>query len=262
MKLSAITQELESWAPPSFAESYDNVGLLVGNPQQEVTGTLINLDVTEEVLDEAFALGVNLIITHHPIWFRPRKRLTGEDYVSRILIQAIKKDIALYAIHTNLDNVRSGVNFKIAQMIDLGETQFLSPRPTTPETGSGLIGYLPSPISKADFLDQIKATFRCGGIRYADIKNPHKKIHKVAVCGGAGSFLIPEARRHGVDAFLTSDISYHYFFEGDGQFLLCDIGHYESEQFTSQLIFEFISKKFPKFANHLSQVRTNPIYYH
>ena len=262
MNLTELTQELESWAPPAFAESYDNVGLLVGNPNQEITGALINLDVTEEVLEEAQSIGVNLIITHHPIWFRSRKNLTGEDYVSRILIQAIKQNIALYAIHTNLDNVRSGVNHKIAQKMGLERTQFLSPKATTPETGSGLVGYLPSPLSKEAFLDQVTTTFHCGGIRYADISDSQKMIQKVAVCGGAGSFLIPEARKQQVDAFVTSDISYHYFFESEGEFLLCDIGHYESEQFTSELIFEFISEKFPNFANHLSQIRTNPIYYH
>ena len=262
MNLTELTQELESWAPSTYAESYDNVGLLVGNPNQELTGALINLDVTEEVLEEAHSLGVNLIIIHHPIWFRSRKNLTGEDYVSRILIQAIKQDIALYAIHTNLDNVRSGVNHKIAQKVGLERTQFLSPKATTPETGSGLVGYLPIPKSKEAFLNHIKSTFHCGGIRYSELSNPEKEIRKVAVCGGAGSFLIPEARKQKVDAFVTSDISYHYFFENEGQFLLCDIGHYESEQFTSELIFEFISEKFPNFAIHLSQIRTNPIYYH
>ncbi len=262
MNLDELTQVLESWAPPHFAESYDNVGLLVGNPEMELRGALVNLDVTEEILNQAESLGLNLIITHHPIWFRPRKNLIGDDYVSRIIIQAIKKDIALYALHTNLDNIREGVNHKIAEKMGLEECQFLLPKANNTETGSGLVGQLPIPVSKIDFLNQVKQTFHCGGIRYADLEEKDKLIQKVAVCGGAGSFLIKEARKQKVDAFLTADISYHYFFENEKEFLLCDIGHFESEQFTSELIFEFISKKFPNFAIHLSEISTNPIYYH
>ena len=255
-----LFEVLESWAPSELAESYDNVGLLVGNPDQVLTGVLVNLDVTEAVIEEASQLGVNCIITHHPIWFRPRKNLTGEDYVSRILIQAIKRDILLYAVHTNLDNVIHGVNQKIGEKLGLQQLQFLHPKASPTPSGSGLLGYLPQPLSKKEFLDTLKATFHCGIVRYADF--PGEQIHKVGLCGGAGSFLIPEARKRTVDAFITSDLSYHYFFENENRFLLCDIGHYESEQFTSELIIEFISKKFPKFAIHLSKVRTNPVHYH
>ncbi len=259
MIVKDIADVLEAWAPPPIAESYDNVGLLVGNPQQEVTGALINLDMTEDVIQEA--LDKN-IIAHHPIWFSARKRLNGEDYVSRTIIAAVKHDIALYACHTNLDNVRDGVNKRIADKLGLERTDFLRPkaaRPGDPLYGSGMIGFLPEPVAKMDFLALVKETFACGGIRYAD--SDKETIHKVAVCGGAGSFLTRDAERAGADALVTADITYHKFFDSEGKFLLMDIGHYESEQFTSELIHEHLSKKFPNFALHLSAQRTNPVRY-
>ncbi|MEM7368824.1 MAG: Nif3-like dinuclear metal center hexameric protein [Bacteroidota bacterium] len=261
MLVSTIASALETWAPPPFAESYDNVGLLVGDPNMEVSGVLINLDMTEEVVEEAMSLGYNMIVAHHPIWFMPRKRLNGEDYVSRTIIKAIKHDIALYACHTNLDNVLSGVNQRICQKLGLTNLEFLKPTPrhSDVQIGSGMIGSLEIPIPKKAFLEFVKQTFHCGGIRYAD--SLHEEIQTVAVCGGAGSFLIQEARKSKADAFVTADITYHKFFDSEGELLLLDIGHYESEQFTSELIHEFISKKFLNFAVRLSEVKTNPIKY-
>lgn len=261
MQIKQIISEIERWAPPAIAENYDNVGLLVGNPYEEATGALINLDVTEELLDEAKSLGINLIITHHPIWFMPRKRLNGEDYVSRIIIKAIKMDIALYACHTNLDNIRTGVNEQICKKLGLENMDFLQQKLAhSPEIfGSGMIGELPEALSSVDFLVHVKKTFHCGGIRYSG--NTHNKILKVAVCGGAGSFLISQAIRMGADALVTADITYHKFFDAEDKILLLDIGHYESEQFTSELIYKFLSEKFPTFALHLSKVCTNPVKY-
>jgi dinuclear metal center YbgI/SA1388 family protein len=261
MKIKDIISEIENWAPPAVAESYDNVGLLVGNPYEEATGALINLDVTEELLDEAKALGINLIITHHPIWFMPRKKLNGEDYVSRIIIKAIKMDIALYACHTNLDNIRTGVNEKIAHKLGLENISFLQQKPTnsTEVYGSGMMGNLAQALSVTDFLAHVKQTFNCGGIRYSG--NIEKKIQHVAVCGGAGSFLISQAIRKGADVLVTADITYHKFFDAENLILLLDIGHYESEQFTSELIYKYLSEKFPTFALHLSKVCTNPVKY-
>ena len=253
---------LEAWAPPPVAESYDNVGLLVGYPDMEVSGVLINLDMTEDVVDEAVSLGVNMIVAHHPIWFSPRKRLNGEDYVSRTIIAAIKNDIALYACHTNLDNIRSGVNRRIAETLGLQEVDFLLPKPAKsdePTYGSGMIGQLPQALSKADFLSLVKEKFHAGGIRYADAEKP--QIQKIAVCGGSGSFLIHEALRQNADAFVTADITYHKYFDNEGAMLLLDIGHYESEQFTSALILEFLSEKFSNFVLRLSKVNTNPVRY-
>ena len=262
MQVSTIASALESWAPPPIAESYDNVGLLVGDPSREVTGVLINLDMTEAVVEEAIEKGYNMIVAHHPIWFMPRKRLNGEDYVSRTIIRAIKHDIALYACHTNLDNVRTGVNERISQKLGLRDLLFLQNKTVAEGTdlyGSGMIGKLATPMPKMEFLNHVKHCFHCGGIRYADC--PKENIEVVAVCGGAGSFLTQQARKQGADAFVTADITYHKFFDNEQELLLLDIGHYESEQFTSELIYEFFSKKFPTFAVQLSSVKTNPIKY-
>ena len=262
MRFLDLSRFLEELAPTYLAESYDNPGLLTGHPDQEISGVLINLDVTDELLDEALDLGANLIITHHPIWFSPRKRLNGEDYVSRILIKAIKNDLGLYAIHTNLDNIQEGVNAKISEKLGLDSTSFLLPKNIEKEkqlTGSGMIGYLPSAMQKTDFLDLLTSVFQANGIRYADT---HKtSIQKVAVCGGSGSFLIREALMKKADAFVTADITYHKFFDNEGEMLLVDIGHYESEQFTSQLLHKWISEKFSNFAVHLSKINTNPVHY-
>jgi dinuclear metal center YbgI/SA1388 family protein len=261
MTIREIANEINAWAPPPEAESYDNVGLLVGYPETEVSGILINLDVTEAMLVEAKKQGANLIITHHPIWFGPRNRLNGEDYVSRIIMSAIKHDIALFACHTNLDNIQSGVNRRISEKLGLNGIEFLRPKmPDAGLYGSGMIGELPAPVSKSEFLAFVKDTFRCGTIRYADSESD--SIRRVAVCGGSGSFLLSDAIRQKADAMITGDVSYHKFFDSEGRILYMDIGHYESEQFTSELIYDFLSEKFPNFAIHLSKVHTNPIKYY
>lgn len=259
MLAKEIAQALEEWAPLHLAESYDNVGLLVGSPEQTVSGVLINLDMTEDVVDEAIKRGLNMIVAHHPIWFSGRKRLNGDDYVSRTIMKAVKHDILLYAFHTNLDNIRTGVNHMIASKIGLKAIEILKPNPRLEETGAGMLGDLPHSMSKTDFLALVKDKFQAGGIRYADF--PGEKISKVAVCGGSGSFLTQEAIRAGADAFVTADITYHKFFDNENRILLMDIGHYESEQFTSDLIIKHLSKKFPNFAIHLSEIRTNPVRY-
>ncbi|MEZ4828264.1 MAG: Nif3-like dinuclear metal center hexameric protein [Bacteroidia bacterium] len=261
MKIREIAEVLEKWAPPPIAESYDNVGLLVGYPEMDVTGILVSLDATEEVVEEAFQKGLNLVVAHHPIWFSPRKRLNGEDYISRTIISAIKKDVAIYACHTNLDNVRTGVNHQICAKLGLEDVRFLQAKTISGESdfGSGMIGNLPSPMKKMDFLASVKDIFGCGGIRYADADK--SEIQKVAVCGGAGSFLTSEAIRQNADALVTADITYHKFFDNEQKMLLLDIGHYESEQFTSVLIRDYLSEKFINFAIRLSEVITNPVRY-
>jgi len=254
-----IAKLLEEWAPVSVAEHYDNVGVLVGRYDTEVTGVLINLDVTEAVVEEAISLGVNMIVTHHPIWFGSRKRLNGEDYVSRIIMQAIKHDIVLYACHTNLDNIQTGVNKRICETLALQNVQFLRPKAREESYGSGMIGELAEGMSKEAFLAYVKTAFQCGGIRYADAAI--SEIRRVAVCGGAGSFLTGDAIKAGADAFVTADITYHKYFDNEDALLLLDIGHYESEQYTSALIYEFLSEKMPNFGIHLSSIKTNPIKY-
>ncbi|RMG58230.1 MAG: Nif3-like dinuclear metal center hexameric protein [Bacteroidetes bacterium] len=260
MTIRDIAKVLEAWAPPASAESYDNVGLLAGDPDQEVTGVLINLDATEAVVEEAVQKGCNLLIAHHPIWFGSRKRLTPEDYVGRTLLRAVRAGVGLYAIHTNLDNVRTGVNQRICERLGLTDTRFLHPKDAEAMYGSGMIGRLPAPMTKEAFLDLVKGAFYCGSIRYADA--PTETIQTVAVCGGSGSFLIPAALQQGADAFVTADITYHKFFDNEDRLLLLDIGHYESEQFTSALIHAFLSEKFPNFAVRLSETHTNPVRYH
>lgn len=259
MLAKEIAAILEAWAPPGLAESYDNVGLLVGLPKQEVSGILVNLDMTEEVVDEAIERGINMVVAHHPIWFSSRKRLNGEDYVSRVIMKAVKHDILLYAFHTNLDNIRTGVNQRMAEQMGLRDLQILQPKVGEEESGAGMIGNLEKPVSKSDFLGMVQTAFQCGGIRYADFQG--KTVSKVAICGGAGSFLTPAAIRAGADAFVTADITYHKYFDNENKILLLDIGHYESEQYTSELIVRYLSKKIPNFAIHLSKIRTNPVRY-
>lgn len=260
MKVGEITSAIESWAPAGLAESYDNVGLLVGEPEGQVTGVLVNLDVTEEVLDEAKKLGLNLIVTHHPVWFKPRNRLNGEDFVSRLILRAIREGISLVAAHTNLDNIHTGVNRKICERLGLENLKILSPISGAEDTGSGMLGELGTSLNEAQFLEKAKSAFACGGIRYA--RGDGRQLEKIAVCGGSGSFLIADALLAGADAFVTGDISYHKFFENERKMLLLDIGHYESEQFTSELIRDFLLRKFPTFAVRLSAVVTNPVKYY
>ena len=265
IELSALTvgqvaDALEAWAPPALAESYDNVGLLVGDPRALLTGVLVSLDMTEEVVEEAVSRGCNLLVAHHPIWFSARKKLVNEDHVSRAIMKAIREGVNLYAIHTNLDNVRHGVNERMAAALGLEELRILSPRREDPETGAGMIGRLPVPMSRQAFLAHVKAAFDCGGIRYSEPAQD-QEIERVAICGGAGSFLTKAALQAGAEAFVTADITYHKFFENEARILLLDIGHYESEQFTTQLIAGFLSENFSTFAVHLSKVKTNPVRY-
>jgi len=259
MKFIELHEHFENWANMKFAENYDNVGLIVGEWHTTINGALINLDVTEEVLEEAEQLGCNLIITHHPIWFQARKKLNGDDFVSRILLRAIRKNIGLYALHTNLDNISTGVNYKIANILGMKDLSFMKKHPNL-EIGSGLMGKLKTPMPVYEFMDLLKKSFEAPMIRYSKAKEK-EIIQKVGVCGGAGSFLIPEAIQNELDAFITADITYHKFFENESQFYLIDIGHFESEQYTSEIIFDFI-KNIANFAVYLSKIQTNPVHYY
>jgi dinuclear metal center YbgI/SA1388 family protein len=357
-----ITDSLESMAPLAHQEDYDNSGLLTGNPNEEVTGILITLDCTEEVVDEAIETSCNLIVAHHPILFKGLKKLTGRTYVERVIIKAIQNRIAIYAIHTNLDNVLSGVNKKIATRIGLKNLQILQPKKDlmklvtfvpkaqseavttklheagagqignykncsfsitgegrfTPvaganpsqgtinqserveevrvelifpsnlqhkivaalrefhpyeevayyvselqnenqEVGAGIIGELEVPEETHAFLSRLKTTMHTACIRHTKITI--NKIKRVAICGGAGSFLLPKAIAKSADIFISGDFKYHEFFDAEGKIIIADIGHYESEQFTKDLIGEFLREKFPTFAIAFSKVVTNPISY-
>lgn len=363
MTIGEVIQHLETIAPLSLQESYDNAGLITGNRASKATGALICLDSTEAVIDEAINLGCNLVIAHHPIVFSGLKQLTGANYIERVIIKAIKNDIAIYAIHTNLDNVKAGVNAIIAEKLGLTDTRVLAPKAgilkklvtfapeanagdvryalfnagaghighydhcsfnasgtgtfrgdatTNPyvgvkgedhfepevrievifpaylqgkilaaliknhpyeevaydlysldnknqDVGAGLIGHLLEPMDELEFLAKVKETMGCGAVRYTALKQ--KKVQKVAVCGGSGSFLLRNAIAAGADMLVTADFKYHQFFDADGKIVIADIGHYESEQFTIDLISGILMKKFATFAVHLSKINTNPINY-
>jgi len=262
--LKEIIAYLEDHAPLNYQESYDNSGLIVGDIYSEVTSAIVSLDVTEEVIDEALETGANLIIAHYPIVFKGLKTFTGDHYVQRVVMKAIKNDVAIYAIHTNLDNVLlDGVNNKIADKIGLFDTYALVPYPslTVPERprGSGLIGELKSEMEWSVFLHTLKQKMEINVIRYT--KPISSTIKKVAVCGGSGSFLLPQAITAGADVFITADFKYHEFFESNDRIMIADIGHYESEQFTIELIKDLIIKKFSNFAVRSTRIITNPINY-
>ena len=363
MLIKDITNFLETIAPPSLQEDYDNAGLITGNAISICTGALISLDCVEDIVQEAIEKNCNLIIAHHPIVFKGLKKINGNNYVERTIIKAIKNDIAIYAIHTNLDNEIAGVNGKIAEMIGLKNIEILLPKkdilrklavfvpieyetkltnalfaagagdignysecvfkttgigsfnpgenanpfsgqigvrtiaeeikvevifPTwlqnnilramkanhpyeevahdiyelknhLQETGSGIIGELTKPVDEIVLLKQLANTFKLKTIKYTALLN--KPCYKIAICGGAGSFLINHAKAAGADVYITSDIKYHEFFDADGKMLLADIGHFESEQFTIDLLFDLLSNKFPNFALLKTGLNTNPVHY-
>lgn len=368
MKLREILAAIEEFAPPALQEGYDNSGLLTGDPDMEITGAMLCLDSTEQVIEEGIQTGCNLIIAHHPIIFSGLKRLTGDNYVERIIIQAIRNKVAIYAAHTNLDNIRNGVNQKIAEKLGLGNLRILSPasghlvkmftfvplsnvaevrqslftagagvignydecsfntegygtfrasdtaspfvgkqgiqhresetkiemifpawiqskviealRQSHPyeevaydlvplgnsweQAGVGLIGDLEKPLSTADFLQHLKERMNVASIRYTPLDSASgiRDVETVAVCGGAGSFLLPKAKAAGAQAFVSADFKYHQFFDADGSIMICDIGHYESEQFTPEIIADLLRRKFPTFATRFTSVVTNPINYY
>ena len=363
MKIKEITNYLEGLAPLSSQESYDNCGLIVGDANNEVNGALISLDCIESTVDEAIRLGVNLIVAHHPIVFKGLKKINGKNYIERTVLKAIKNDVAIYAIHTNLDNYNWGVNREIGERLNLKNLRILAPKkgvltklvcfvPTgdvdavaeamfaagagqignysecsfksegtgsfkpmdganpaegkigelsqesefrlevlvsnhllgkvvsemkaahpyeevayemysilneNQTEGSGMIGELESPVDELEFLAFVKKAFGCGVIRHTSLRG--KKIERVAFCGGAGSFLLNQAKRAGADIYITGDFKYHEFFDAEDQLVIADIGHFESEQFTSNRLAAILTKKFPKFAVHLTEVNTNPINY-
>ena len=261
MRLRDVIDVLEGIAPPELQESYDNAGLITGNPDWEVTGTLLCLDSTPEVVDEAIAKGCNVVIAHHPIIFRGLKSITGSTYVERAVIKAIKADIAIYAIHTNLDNVlSSGVNGKIARKLGLSDIEVLRPRPGEEGTGSGVIGRLQEAMSPVAFLEHLKKTFQVPVVRHTKLISGN--VSRIAVCGGAGQFLLQDAISNGADVFVTADIKYHEFFDADGKILLADVGHYESEQYTVELLGDILRDNFANFAPNSSETITNPVNYY
>lgn len=363
MKIQDVIREVESLAPISLQESYDNAGLIVGNSQTPLKGILICLDCIEAVVEEAIEKKCNLILAHHPIVFSGIKRFNGDNYIQRVIIKAIKNDIAIYAAHTNLDNVIQGVNYAIAQRLNIQDTKILSAKkgllkkmhtyvpnmhlpvvqdaifkagagkigeydecsfthegkgsfkagPNTKafvgqkgqrhieaetklefiypafkegaiinalknahpyeevaydifqlenkheEIGSGMIGTLKEAMKEQDFLKLLKKEMNLEVIRHTQLLN--RPIKKVAFCGGSGSFLLSKALGQKADIFITSDFKYHQFFDADNKIIIADIGHYESEQYTNDLFFNLLKKKFSNFALFITEINTNPIKY-
>jgi dinuclear metal center YbgI/SA1388 family protein len=360
MRLKDLCNFLDSAIPLSFQEGYDNAGLQVGLPEKEINSALITLDVTEEVLDEAGHAGCDVIISHHPLIFNGIKRLSGKTQAEKILLKAIRQDVAVYSAHTNLDALDNGVSKKMALKMKLNNVKVLAPLKnrlmklvtyipdnhvdkvrdalfnagagvignydrcgfTTGGTGSyragentvpfagekgkehfekeirfetvlfshsviralldshpyeevaydlynlenhniefgmGSVGELPEAMEEMDFLKLLSEKFSASGVRYS--KPTGKKITKVAMCGGAGSYLLYDAMSAGADAFVTADVRYHTFFDPGDKLLLADIGHFESEKFSTEILYDLIIKKFPTFAVRFSEKNTNPINY-
>lgn len=254
---------LEELAPLSTQESYDNSGLLIGRLDDTITGILTCLDCTEAVIEEAKNLDVNTIVCHHPIIFSPIKTLTYQNYTQRIIAKALKNNLNIYAIHTNLDNyLIEGVNTKIADQLGLKELESLSPLSGNFDSkvyGSGMIGNLPAPIQTTAFFELLSEKMQTPLVRHTAIVKDW--ITRVAICGGSGSFLFPKAFSKGADIFVTADYKYHQFFDADHKIIIADIGHYESEQFTVELLHEILSRKFNNFAVYSSKINTNPVQY-
>jgi len=361
VKIKEVVQVLERYAPPAYQESYDNATLQVGNPDTPVTGVLVTLDCTLEVVQEAIDKGYNLIVAHHPVIFKPLKSLTGKTPVEKILLKALQHQIAIYACHTNLDHVHNGVNAKLCEKLGLANTKILAPKSQlltkletyvpfedtekvlaalhqagagqigeytdcsfritgtgrfTPsaeanphigeagkteetienrievifpsfkqnqimkallqahpyeevahylvplqnenqEVGAGMVGELESALPANEFVQHVKKSLNINTFRHTAW--PEKPIKKVAVCGGAGSFLTRQAKAAGADVFLTADLKYHEFFEASNQMALVDVGHYESEVYTKELFYDILTKSFSNFAIDLSSINTNPV---
>ena len=260
MKAKQVLDALEQYAPLPLQDGFDNAGLQIGlTAEQEVTGALLCLDVTEAVIEEAYREGCNLIVAHHPLLFKGLKSITGKGYVERCVIKAIQKGIAIYAAHTNLDNVQGGVNYRIAEKIGLEKLSFLEAKAATIPAGAGVIGELPIPEDEREFLLRLKKLFGIQCIRHNALRS--RKIHRVALCGGGGGFLLDRAIAQGADAFLTGEVRYHDYFGHEDDLLIAEMGHYESEQYTVEIFTEILHSQFPELKIIKTSLNTNPINY-
>ena len=258
MKIKEVAEALERFAPLPLQESYDNAGLQIGLTDADASGVLLCLDVTEEIIEEAKREGCNLIIAHHPLLFRGLKCIADRNMVERCVRRAILAGITIYAAHTNLDNAEGGVNFAIAERLCLQNVRFLQPLPSG-AGGSGIIGELPECFSPLDFLHLVKREFQVDALQHNAL--PARSVKRVALCGGSGDFLLNEAIKQGADAFLTGEMGYHQFFGYDHQILIAALGHYQSEQFTVQLMANILRDAFPNLRIVETSINTNPIHY-
>ena len=252
MKIAAITDLLGRVFPTEYQEDYDNSGFLVGDPGAECTGVLVTVDVTPEVVDEAVALRYNLIVSHHPLIFGGVKRITPSTGTGRMIMRLIENHVCVYSAHTNLDNMAEGVNGILMKKLGIVPGGILRPMIGAPHEGigAGMYGELREPMATKAFVEHVKRTLGLPVMRTSELCR--REVKSVAVCGGAGSFLIGDARRRHVDIYLTGDLKYHDFQQADGELILADIGHYESEQFAKEIIYRTISENFRNFACRIS----------
>ena len=260
MKIKEVLSALEQFAPLPLQESWDNAGLQVGLTEAEVSGALLCLDVTEQVVDEAMAKGCNLIVSHHPLLFRGLKTISDLTDVQRTVRKAIQQDIAGVSMHTNMDKAEGGVNHKIAEKLGLRDMTFMSPRTVDGVTcGSGVIGTLESPVDSRAFVEKVKSAF--GVVCAMTNELLERKISRVALCGGAGDFLLDDAVKAGADAFITGEMHYHQYFGYEQRIQICVIGHYQSEQYTTEVFRDIIAKACPDVRTEIAETNTNPILY-
>lgn len=257
IKVKDIAEVIEGFAPKALQESYDNAGLQVGDPDMNVSAALLCLDVTEDILNEAIRRNCNLIISHHPLIFHGLKQVAGYDATQRIVIKAIRENIAIYSAHTNLDSAWNGVSHEIAATLGLSNLQVLEPRADNQETGLGVVGTC-TPTPKLEFLRKVKEAFNVKALRFSD-NSPQLVVRKAAVCGGSGASLIRNAIDAGADIFITGDVKYHDFTSFGQSIILADIGHYESEICSGKIFFRLLRENFPDIVLYFSDSQKNPI---
>ena len=260
MKVKEVLSALEQFAPLPLQESWDNAGLQVGLTEAEVSGALLCLDVTERIVDEAVSKGCNLVVSHHPLLFRGLKTISDLTDVQRTVMKAIEQRVCVVSMHTNMDNARNGVNFRIADKLGLKDVAFLSARQVGDvECGSGVIGTLEEPMVSCDFVLRVKQVFDVECAMTNELLR--RKISRVAICGGAGDFLLDDAVKAGADAFITGEMHYHQYFGYEQAIQICVIGHYQSEQYTTEVFRDIIETKCPGVVCHIAETNTNPILY-
>jgi len=260
VKIKEVLSALEQFAPLPLQESWDNAGLQIGLTEAEVSGALLCLDVTEKVVEEAQRKGCNLVVSHHPLLFRGLKQISDATDVQRTVMKAILSGICVVSMHTNLDNALNGVNFKIAERLGLKNTRFFAAKNVDGMTcGSGVIGELEQAMAADDFVIHVKRQMEAESAMCNQLLQ--RPISKVAICGGAGDFLLDEALKAGADAFLTGEMHYHQYFGYEQRIQICVIGHYESEHFTTEIFKEIIARECPGVRTEIAETNTNPIVY-
>jgi dinuclear metal center YbgI/SA1388 family protein len=261
VKIKQVLCALEQFAPLPLQESWDNAGLQVGLTEAEVSGALLCLDVNEAIVEEAIQKGCNLIVSHHPLLFHGLKQISDADYVQRTVVKALKHDVVVVSMHTNMDNAQGGVNWKIAERLRLKECRFFASKQVDGiDAGSGVIGDLPDAMAARAFVELVKKQFSVQCAQCNELLL--RPVRKVAICGGAGDFLLPDAVREGADAFITGEMHYHQYFGYEQRIQICVIGHYQSEQYTAEIFRDIIQRTCPGFRTEIAQMNTNPIFYY